>query len=317
MLLILLFIPSFSIFKSAQAITQPSIPTFNPANIPPFNPSTAINCNMTEVNAKLANNPLAAIQKQRPAPLSSSDAQPLTDQVSPADDGFNNHYSWGTYFYSKTTNGYQDVIGVEAMQYIEPALTLPAGDMMYAPSFKGPEPQPLEVSTEYTAAADGVMSYILGIYDWSVPGWTNWANSFYWLQSNNYVATYEGVEYYSIVEHQDSNGNWGMFLCQFSGTDPWVEQYSTPNGHNVQNGYGQDYYEVFWNTGNWPTNVAYIESSNQMVQYLTSSNPQTWTWSLAYSNLGLTTGNMWSDSWLKETHGWYGQYYDWYVGTHP
>jgi len=307
LLLTLVFVPSLSIATSTQAAQQPTMP--------PFDPLKAINCNVTAVSAEMANSSVLAQLKRMPAPSGIGDSQSsATNLVVPMD--FTNHQAWGTWYYSKTTGGYQDVIGVEAMQYIEPGLTLPAGDLLYAPSFKGPDPMALEVSTEYSSDSNGQMTYTLGIYDWSGPGWS-WGQSFNWLQSNHYTSTYQGVQYYNICIYKDNNNKWGMFLYRFS-DGLWVEQWPAQGDHNVQNGNGQDYYEGFWNAGNWPNNVAYIESSNQEICYLTGVNPPHWTWSLAYNSLGLTDNSHWGDgTWTNQPHGWYGQYYDWYVGTHP
>ncbi len=301
-------VPRFSISASAQTVRPPVMP--------PFDPAKAINCNMTEVAAEMANNPLFAKRGIMPTPGGlDNDADSATEsQLSTAE--YTHHNSWGTYYVSETTSGYNNVVGVEAMQYIQPSLTLPAGYQMYAPSFKGPDPMPLEVSTWYYADGSGSMTRALWIYDWSIPGW-NWGHDFSWLQSHDYISTYLGVQYYNIVIAKNIYGNWGMFLYDFAAQN-WTEQYSTPNGHNVENGSGQDYYEAFWDDGDWPDDLPWMSSSNQMILYLDGVNPPHWTWSLAYSGLGLTEDSCWGDgSWLGQSHGWNGQYYDWYVGTHP
>ncbi len=306
LLLTLACIPSTGISASAR--------TLRPPEMPPFDASKAINCNMTEVSAEMASNPLFAYRSIMPVPSGLSDANSaLANRLSVAQ--YAHQANWGTYYVSRTIGGFTDVIGVEAMQYVQPTLSLSLGNQMYAPSFKGPDPMPLEVSTWYFDNS-GSMVRALWIFDWSGPGWI-WGQDFNWLQSNNYFNTYLGVKYYNIVTANDINGNWAMCLYNFA-TGLWVEQYSTPNGHNVQNGSGQDYYEAFWNTGDWPNNLPWMSSSNQMVLHLTGINPPHWEWSLAYSSLGLTTDSIWGDgSWLGQTHGWNGRYYDWYVGTHP
>lgn len=233
------------------------------------------------------------------------------------------HEAFGTYlnYEEDSGTGQPMIMGLEVMCYVQPDLTLPEGALLYAPSSRAPDPNAFEVSTIYSYnSGSDTMDRQIGAWDWSIANndHFNWVRTFEWLEQNNYFGTLYGMTYYNLVLAQDQYGDYALFLYDFD-TELWDWQTASQDARDVD-GYGQVYYEyIYWDDGPLiPTDIPYIEASNQMIYYL---NGASYTWSLNYESLGLSSGTAWSDQWLDDRsipHGWIDNnkyFYDWYVGT--
>jgi hypothetical protein len=235
------------------------------------------------------------------------------------------HSAFGTYLaYQRYLGlGQPMIMGLEVMAYVQPDLTLPSGATLYAPSSRAPDPNAFEVSTIYSLNSSSIMERKVGAWDWSISNNNhfNWVQTFAWFEQNHYFGTYAGKTYYNLVLAQDQYGNYALFLYNFY-TSLWDWQTASQGPRNVD-GSGQVYYEYIYSGSGplIPTDIPYIEASNQMIYHLVGYWTQYYTWDLNYQSLGLSNGNTWSDQWLTDRnipHGWIDNnkyFYDWYVGT--
>ena len=200
--------------------------------------------------------------------------------------------------------------GVGATQWLDPTFNMPSNAVLYGPTLKCPTPSPLEVTTTYDGWHDsarfiGVWDHALGIDDWA------WSISDATAESEGYLNTYNGRQYYDVRICRDLNGDWGAFLYNF-GTDTWDEKYSESSDNTQYPGW--DSYEAHWNSGtSWPQ-TPYVESSN--LELLISG--LIWITDYWYAGLYSYESNYNLEAFDSASiyYGYFSQYDHWYAGDY-
>jgi hypothetical protein len=196
-----------------------------------------------------------------------------------------------------------------AKHYIHDSLTLGTDEerTLYAPTLKAPNPNPLEVTTAYWYNPYLGLQRFVGIWDWATER-MDFEIRIYFddLDDDGWTAT-DGVgEYYeTAMAWYPALDEWVVFLHNFDNSS-WPIVYSQENDDTiVDHNNGWDIYEVYYDTS-WPE-TPYLRADEIQVFYVVS---QTWaynSWPSGYVR------SYWPGGFSLE-HGFYNNYYDWYVG---
>jgi len=205
-------------------------------------------------------------------------------------DDLTDHEAWGTEIDAS------NLFGVYAYQSVYNNINLNSGDVLYAPTLRGPDGCPLEMSTVYIQNGSTTNRYV-SLYSWYWQAWgieLNITPTFLYdyVKSGCYIGEllYNGSEWHAYL-YDWNTSSW-------DGIGDWEP--------SVSGTYGWDAWEEYFMSNNWPT-LPQIYSNYLCVKVGDSGND----WEQVTSTYGeeLDT-NMTS----VYPHNFIDYYYDWYVG---